>query len=171
MDALANAEALRDLADHDPLARKKAGPPHLLWCPSLRWALVFILNLIVPLFFGWQETQKSGRAGMFVGILALMIFSSRANSASRPLERAWVLGGSLIAMTQFWPILAMFSGLFALGLTAHVGWAAGPHVPEVTCEAGGLLATLITGGLLMTVSFSVGMFLLLIFDGKGHEPR
>jgi hypothetical protein len=123
------------------------------------WTLVFVLNLIVPLFFGWMLTADSGRFGMAAGIGLLWYLGYRACGQNDWWGRALVRGGFLVALTQLFPLLQIWAGVVGVGIASALGplVMADTHIGgTIHTGLGGLIATVLTGLSLMGVAAFCG---------------
>ncbi len=123
------------------------------------WTLVFALNLIVPLFFGWMMTADGGRFGMAAGIGLLWYLGDRACGWTDGWGRALVSGGFVVALSQLFPLLQIWAGIVGTGIaTALERVTSGePRVGgTLHTELGGLIATGVTGLCLMGVAAFCG---------------
>lgn len=123
------------------------------------WIVVFHANLPVPLLFGVMFTHKAGRWGIIVAILILLTLGAFVVSWSRRGGLAVVVGGWIVATSQFWPLLQFYAGIVGLSV-AHGEGKKGPSDRED--EMGGFIATILTGGILITVALAIGAALLLM---------
>ena len=136
------------------------------WRSAGNWAIVYILNLPICLFLGWGATQGSGRFGMFAGIVLLFALGLWASNLSRLLDLALIVGGIVVGLSQFAPIAQLLVGGFCVNIVAGLSETnLTPDPPTLRRFEGGLLATLATGGILMTVALLIGLFIRLITPG------
>lgn len=119
------------------------------------WSIAFASNLIVPLLIGWTVTQEGGRIGMGAGIGLLWYLGYRVCVASDWCGRALVIGGILVAATQFCPILQIFTGIMSVGFANHV-WPGSFADMGIRTELSGLIATLSMGLMMMGVAAVIG---------------
>lgn len=129
---------------------------------SLRawWSGIFALNLIVPLFLASMVVSGLAWIGVLLAVAAYGQAGSHACRHWPRLAMSLVLGGGLVGLSQFFPILHIFVGSLALRAVA-------PSqddflLEEMTGVLDGLLATAITGGFLLAVATIVGLPLTLI---------
>ncbi len=122
------------------------------------WTWVFALNLIVPLMFGRSFTDQAGRIGMAAAIALLWYLGDRLCTMGEAVARALVIGGLFVALTQPWPFPQVIAGSIALEVAAALGQATLPDSspPIIGTELGGLVATGLTGVILMGVAGLVG---------------
>jgi hypothetical protein len=147
---------------------KRAGDRRYASRLHLAWVIVFLLNLVVPGFFGWMVTESGGRNGMLIATLLLLALGYGACGAARRTARTLVFGGLLVTITQFFPLVQIVAGFIGLGIGEAIGQAdmSDDALPgQVKSEAGGFLITLVTGGLLMAISLVAGGFLRIITPG------
>lgn len=134
------------------------------------WVLVFLINLPMPVLFGlYLVATPGGFLGMAGGCLIwcgtgiAVCFSRHAAHV-----RATSLGGVLVALSQFYPLLQMYAGLLAIfivspllnitsGQIGHDDLETG--IPLLDAAYSGLL-TLMTGATLITVAWLTGHLML-----------
>lgn len=91
----------------------------------------------------------------------------------RRLGTAVVIGGGVISVSQFFPILQFMSGMIALIIGAVLGVAGDGDIgPVVISEIGGFVVTLMTGLPLIGLSMGLGLLLQLMIGGRWwtHHP-
>jgi hypothetical protein len=115
-------------------------------CQSL-WLVLFGLNLLAPLAFGFQETRDAGRAGMAAALVVFWFAGHWACGRSK-ISAFVVLAGAASAAIFQVP-LAIAAGLIALRV-------AGP----VESEFDGFLVTMLTGVQLFIAMIVAGFFIL-----------
>src|SRR3954451_1184612 len=115
----------------------------------LGWLAIFCLNLILPLPFGWDVTRGGGRAGMFIATVALWLWADHAVRRDRFPRFALLVGGGIVALSQFFAIPQILAGLAAMNIVASLGLASGAM--SITNELGGFTATALTGAFLQAV--------------------
>ena len=131
----------------------------------------FAVNLIVPLFFGLMLTDKSGRFGMFLGVILWLALGCWLCFVSRRVVLTVVYGGWVVAAFQFWPSLHFLAGAVAIHAVQALGQASSAGAGELTSEPGGFLATVITGGLLLVVSGVLGLAIRGIIFASAERKR
>ncbi|WP_435018438.1 hypothetical protein TA3x_000412 [Tundrisphaera sp. TA3] len=141
----------RDVAD-GKIARSK-GPM------IVAWIAVFCANLPVPLFLAAGLTQKAGKGGMILAILLMLALGAMAVSASRKGGWAVVIGGWIVAVSQLMPVLHIIAG--SMGMSAALGGTKA-YSAGLDDEPGGFIATIVTGGILITIALAIGAVLLLV---------
>lgn len=125
------------------------------------WNAVYIYNLLVPLAFGFTETQGDARLGMFTGVAILWYVGRRLAVRSPLLSTALLWGGTFVALCQFMPIGHLMVGTHAVEWSRNFEMV--PHeYGLLTSFLGGLSATCITGGVCMLVGLLIGMMVLAL---------
>jgi len=125
----------------------------------LTWSVIFVANLIVPLWLGWLFCSPAGRIPMMIAAFVLWwlgLFAKRLPQA----PRTWlVVGAVALAVSQVCPMIHIVVGAAAITIAS-----ADPVDPEFSGlgAAGGLLATVLTGGALILVAFVGGGVLVSI---------
>lgn len=148
------------------------------------WLFVFTLNLILPLAFGMTVARGSARYGVAIAALVLLVVGLLFCSVRRKFARIAVVGGALIALTQFFPLLQVVAGLISVGIASNLEQGLGLVPANVaenpadfagTCVwsgVGGFAATLTTGGLLMGAAMFPGwLFELLSWQTARRNQR
>ena len=127
--------------------------------PILPWMGVYLVNLIVPLYFGSLVTRGLGKAGMVIGILLVFSLGCLLCFVSRKIILAIVYGGWIVAASQFFPLLHIFAGSIGIRAASALGMTT-THRPDdvdVDTALGGVLATVVTGAILLAVSSILGL--------------
>lgn len=127
--------------------------------PFLAWVGVYLPNLIIPVYFARMICNEPAMVGMVFGVLVVFGVGCRACFRSRRLMLAIIYGGWVVGASQFLPMLQMFAGSFAVGGVAALGLTTSGRAEDVNTAAGGFVATLITGALLLAVAASFGLIL------------
>ncbi|MDG3004559.1 hypothetical protein [Paludisphaera mucosa] len=151
----------------DKLGERSAGRP-----PVRAWMLVCAGNLIVPGFFGTMLTREGGRLGMVLGVLVVLWLGRRACRHAREAVLTVVYGGWVVAVLQIFPLLQVAAGFCGVGAAVQTGRAMRSDYTHIDDVFGGLLATLVTGGLLIVVAAVFGLIgrlavRLCRWDGRG----
>jgi hypothetical protein len=120
------------------------------------WTAVFLLNMAVPLLFGWNMTAKHGRIGMFAAAVLLLFLGGWVCVVREKLGRALVRGGVGIGLGQLLPVLQVMAGLAAMDVGHLLRQVKGD---DILSEPGGFIMTIVTGGLLMCAAFVLGLFM------------
>ncbi len=124
----------------------------------MTWALVYWINAIVPFALGLAVTGGAGLVGMLLGLALMFGAAGRLTAVSREFKIAFEVGGWIVAASQLFPVLQVLAG--AIGLRAAAGWRqAADHSPMISANGvlGGFIATVGTGGILMTFAMGIGM--------------
>ena len=127
--------------------------------PYLAWSLVYIANLVVPLYLGTAVTDGSGRVGMAIGVVVVFAIGCRVCVMSRWSVLTVVYGGWIVAISQFMPCLQSFAGMMGVGTATALGLATNPRGDHVNSGAGGIVATLVTGFLLLLAATIAGLLI------------
>ncbi len=118
---------------------------------QVAWLLVYCSNLIAPLLLAWQVTKDGGRIGMFVAIVVFWLVGHVICGQLKVAAYIFVYGGFFVALSQFYPVLHMFSGVAALGLCRYDFVRA-----DGVSEFAGFIATIFTGLQLLTIASVIG---------------
>jgi hypothetical protein len=122
----------------------------------LAWFAVFLLNLAIPLLLALSQTDERGRIGMLIAVTLLCATGCWVCANSPQAGTSLVVGGVIVGLTQLIPILQMFSGLTAMTVAAALGLTKREVHASITTEVGGVIVTLITGAILMSIAAGVG---------------
>lgn len=147
-----------------PLAAADPAPSDMqrvgLW-EQIAWAVVFGVNLIVPVILALSSTH-GGRAGIILAAILLFILSLRAIIRSERIWFALMSGGICVGLSQVMPILQIVAGLISLLVAKGIsgidldptnGKNVGLNEPI------GFVVTLLTGGLLLLAALLCGQFI------------
>ncbi|AMV40131.1 hypothetical protein [Planctomyces sp. SH-PL62] len=132
----------------DKIDKRTIGPS-----PLEAWCAVFMTNLVVPLGFGMSTTNLSGKIGMLGGILVLFGLGWRTCSNLPGARSALIYGGWIVAAAQLFPIVHLTAGMMGV---AAARAAQREFIPIITM-LGGFLATVVTGGILISLAFVIGL--------------
>ena len=128
---------------------------HNIWRRHLGWGIVFALNSIIPLCFGWDVTRSGGRIGMAAATVALWLLGHFVCVKSADVASVLVGGGSCLAMSQVFPIVHLVAGAIALRLCGvpilNETMVFGP-IGEIRC----FMVTMVTGLQLAMVACAFG---------------
>jgi hypothetical protein len=147
------------------------GPP-----PVLAWICVYAVNLIVPVWMGSAMTHDGGKVGMLIGIIVVFALGCRVCFVSRRAVLTVVYGGWIIALTQFAPILHIFAGVIGVRAALALSQETSPDTygsPNVNTTLGGLIATVITGSILITAAVVLGAVIqwVIAWYSRSTIPR
>lgn len=130
------------------------------------WAMMFGINLIVPIMFSSLVVQESGAVGMIVGIVVLLSTGWWINYRSARLGRVLTIGGFFVAVSQLVPIAHVFAGMIGLTITTELGAASQPGdddpVGMIDSLWGGFICTIITGTILALLALIIGWIVTAI---------
>ncbi len=153
--------------------RTRAPRTDLRW--HLAWAVVFGANLIVPLMFGWPMTRGAGRVGLVLGIALMLSLGHWLCSRYARVRFPLVAGGVCVGLSQCWPMLQIWAGIFASAITRTLlqqPFGADQDSPNYSTGLEGLLMTALTGGQLMLAAVMCGYVIFLLkFPMKNVTSR
>lgn len=86
----------------------------------LGWPIALGLNLPIPLYFGVVRTQFAGRSGMTLGILVILGLGYLFCYCRPDLSRRFVWASSVMAGTQFLPIIQIIAGMIAITIAQEI---------------------------------------------------
>ncbi len=119
---------------------KRPGPGEVP--PVLPWMAVYLVNMIIPLYFGTMVTGPAGRVGMVFGILLVFSLGCWVCFGSRWAVLRVVYGGWIVAASQFFPILHIFAGSLGTGSAVALGTTTNRRADHLDTVLGGLMADL-----------------------------
>jgi hypothetical protein len=138
------------------------------------WAVVFLVNLPVPVMFGSSLTEGNARLGMIVGTALLGLVGGVFCQRSYRICLGMNSGGLVVALTQVVAIPQFIAGMIGLTVSTALGLAE-PNfdVPryEMTLWAGGFVTTIVTGALLMGLALGIGLVFQLLGLGRERLKR
>jgi hypothetical protein len=138
------------------------------------WPVVFGLNMIVPLAFGWDLARDHGRMGVCIAALFLLVAGWILCLRQRSIARKLILGATVTALSQFFPVFQFLAGIVAFAIAVSLGVAAdgsddGPI--EITSELGGFVVTVLVGGMLLIGAAITGLLLGLVLPYSWFQPN
>ena len=131
--------------------------------PHFAWFCMVIVNLPIPLLFGFGVTSDAGRIGMLIGIAAVYVCGFWGCNVMPRIMYRLNVGSILVAVSQLWPMLHMSVGMMAVGISqAAFGGTLGTTgnmtgIAEIAC------ATILTGIGLIIPSVVLGTIIVAIF--------
>jgi hypothetical protein len=136
------------------------------------WSLVYGANLVLPLPLSLAVCGKGGQVGVMFG--AGLVWAVGLIVCLRPGRLRGVLlrGASVVAWTQFCPVLQIGAGLLALWTGDEVARSLNLQVEGPVAEVGFFLVTLLTAQPLLLAAFVFGGGHRLLFDDPdgGDDP-
>ena len=145
---------------------------------QLFWIFALCLNLIVPVLLALNITKEHGRAGMMAGIFVLWVAGHFACGKNRKLTYSLVTGSFVFALSQFYPVAHLVTGILSLSFVKLIGLSGqNPNdvgqfndgIGEINSELGGFIATLMTGTPLVAVALVIGLGFYAAF-GQTKKP-
>ena len=134
---------------------------------KLAWVGVFLLNMCVPVWLGWQLTEGAGNLGMFEGTCVLFVSGYVLCASARSMAKALVVGGVAIGLSQVFPALQMMAGIAGFFFAQLIGLdGSADEIPRLTNDAATFVTTIITGGLLMAAAFVAGLAIRALFSAR-----
>ncbi|MCA1686781.1 MAG: hypothetical protein LC745_12600 [Planctomycetia bacterium] len=166
------------MPDDNPYAAPTASiaPPAAVgagtgWRWHFAWAVVFGVNLIVPLIFGSGVARGAAWLGVALAIPLMLILGHLLCARSRHLRVILVTGGVCVGLSQVMPMLQFLAGMTSFMVTIRLlGLPPDDDTrgPEILTAPGGFLMTVLTGGQLMIAALVCGKVVLTI---KGAWDR
>lgn len=126
------------------------------------WSNVYLVNLPVPLFFGFLVTSGGGWIGMGCGVIVTWCLGQIVCLWSGTLRKALVIGGCVVALTQLFPVLQFILVGIAVDLwegATGISFDGGPQ-PRTALEFSGFAVTLLTAQMHIAIAVAVGYLAL-----------
>jgi hypothetical protein len=118
-----------------------------------RWLAVFVANLALPLFFGFDMARNAGMIGLSAAVVLAWAWIYLVGSRSPFIAKSMLIGGSVVAVAQILMLLHVGAGSVGMAVARSAGQASGIRV---TSELGGFIATAVTGCILQGAALFVG---------------
>jgi hypothetical protein len=124
--------------------------------PVKLWTVVYVANLPFPAFMGFLVSYGPGLLGMAMGVVSLYVAGRRACRGCPWAARTVSYGGVAVAVAQLFPLLQLFAGIVGVGAAYQ---ARGRNIlgGSTLDPAGALIATIVTGLLLIACAGVVGL--------------
>ncbi len=141
-------------------------PHRSRWWSDRRYLLVFLVNLPVPTYLALMTQERRVVWGILPGLIVLFVGGRLICGRSAHVRHAFLLGCSLVALSQLFPVLQLTAGIFAILLSEQIGISGSRLVEDIVLGAGVLLfrdllitslATIITGGIFMGAGTWLGL--------------
>ena len=133
------------------------------------WPILFGINMIIPLLFGWSTLRDHGKAGAAAATVLLLSISLAVLLSDRVWKRRLYLGGFLVSLAQLFPVMHLIVGMISIEIVRNLRlgvFGTETEPDHVTSEAGGFLIVLLVGGSLLLAASLCGWFGSLIFRAK-----
>lgn len=161
-------------APQAPLSRSTADPRS--WFGRIvgewqrgAWPLVFMLNLVLPGLLGFQLCNNTGRVGMILATVLLLLLTAWF-VADKPLLRARLIaGGKIVAVFQFMPFFHFLIGTLALNLLVYFRLVI--EIPSQFNDEPSYVAIDFLPASLMTLMVGSGLLLLAFLLGVRQVSR
>jgi hypothetical protein len=137
------------------------------------WVIVFLFNMGMPLFFALSMTGPSERIGMFVAALLLFVAGLLVCRENGHFAWSVIAGAIIVGISQAVPVLHVIAGLVGFQIAAAFGFTLDGNADRADRSAGvggGLIVTLVVGGILLGASTGIGVILRLITPKHWWEP-
>lgn len=148
-------------------ADEERGPSPWL---MVSWLVVFAINLPIPLWFGWSFAEGDGRAGVIAALPLIFAIGIFGCGVARKVGLALVVGGVIVALSQFFPVLQIVAGVFGIAVGRVLGLVedGGGDVLDSTIPslAGGFVVTLATAAALIGPAVVMGSLLSLFLPRR-----
>lgn len=136
---------------------------------QIAWFLAVVINLPVPLMFGFSFTAMgAARVGMMIGIA--FIYGIGVSVCQQRADAMWrlIVGSVLTALSQFWPILHMLVGMIAMAISKFL-CDADRETDQINSLLEVILTTVLTGVGLIIPSLVMGLIIILLFRIRAFD--
>ena len=137
--------------------------------PHFAWFCMFVINLPVPLYFGFGVTSEVGRIGMPLGIAAVYLCGVWSCTAAPRIMYRLNIGSSVVAVSQFLPMLHVIVGIMALSICQSVFGGQQGTTGDMTGIAEITSATILTGIGLIIPSVVFGTIIVAMLGLDRYE--
>jgi hypothetical protein len=139
---------------------------------SIQWTVVVLLNLIVPLLFGWSMTSGLGHVGIVSVIIIALVLGYAASFHLPLLVLVTTRGALLVAISQVVPIFHAFIGFSSIAILRHVNViSSDPVRGPRTGFWGGFFLTAMTAAVLISASCLLGFVMRRITPDRWWLAR
>ena len=143
----------------------------------LRWTVIFAVNLAVPTLLASSLIEGTGAFGIVAGMLFLL-GGSIAVQLQFPHMVKWAQhAGVVVAVSQFLPILHIVAGDIGIGVATSLRLLSERSADDMDRMvyppmyfAAALVATIVTGAILLLAVAVLSVLLKLVFGG-GSDTR
>ena len=139
--------------------------------PRFAWFCMFVINLPIPVFLGFGVTSEAGRIGMLLGIAAVYLCGFWSCNVMPRIMYRLNIGSSLVAVSQFFPMLQTIVGVKAVGISSAVFGGAQRTSGHLTGIAEITSATILTGIGLIIPSLAMGTVIVAVFRLDRNSDR
>ncbi|PAY18545.1 hypothetical protein CKO51_15745 [Rhodopirellula sp. SM50] len=154
----------------EPVANRRSRNSSLM----VAWPVALGVNLIVPMLFGAEMLGKSGWSGVVIAITMFLLVGWWLCATWPRVAKRLVTGASIVALSQFVPLLQIVAGLVALGVAEAMGQASGADFDQnpfqIKTELGGWIVTVVTGCIMAAASMTIGTLIFLIPGIEKKSP-
>jgi vacuolar-type H+-ATPase subunit I/STV1 len=141
------------------------------------WLLIFLINLPVPVMFGWEVCSPAGRQAMVVTLVLLFGCSAWFVGSHAWYRVRLICGGIMVAVSQLFPLLQIIAGSLGIWFVEKYGI----NPPRQPLDDGdvrfpkfdmnvpaAILLTLFVGGTLLLAALIIGTIFRL---DSGNLPE
>jgi len=132
---------------------------------------MFVVNLPIPLIFGFDVTDESRWIGMLFGIAAVYLCGFWGCNVMPRIMYRLNIGSSLVAVSQFFPILHIIVGSMAVDVSKPLFGEAQRTSGDMTGIAEITSATILTGIGLIIPSLAMGTVIVAVFRLDRNSDR
>lgn len=132
------------------------------WPPYDLWTWVYLANLPVATFLGFHTAYGPGLIGMVLGVAGVYAGGRWRCRANPRAFRMVSYGGLITAALQIFPLLHIFAGVLGIGAASVLGQYENTHAAGALTLLGGLIATLVTGIVMISLAGVAGFFILAV---------
>ena len=138
--------------------------------PHFAWLCMLVINLPIPLIFGFVASE-AGRIGMLLGIAAVYLCGFLCCNVMPRIMYRLNIGSSLVAVSQFLPMLQTIVGVEAVGISRAVFGGAQSTSGDMTGIAEITCATILTGIGLIIPSVVIGIIIVAVLGLDRNSDR
>ncbi len=141
----------------------------------ISWTVIFGLNLMIPLMFGWGMCDSNGKIGLMLAVALCWGVGVVGLTGERRWGRALAYGGIPVGFSQFFPFAQIYAGIIAIKVYDRLSGGGEAPVQDLPrgplSGPGGFVVTCLTGGLLMTAAFALGWIINMIFTPPASKTK
>jgi len=152
----------------EPAVEMRRAPRPSARTLHIAWAVVFAINVALPLLLGLPTANDSGRFGIVAAMVLALLAGFYVCANYRRLAQALVAGGALVGVSQLLPALQIFAGILGMAAAESLGLVIDGNDEvqvTITSAVAGLVVTTVTGGALITAAVALGL-LLQVFTNE-----
>ncbi len=139
------------------------------WGGNVAWVVVYLANLVVPLWLGWEITSSGGQHGMVAATALMLLLTLLVVPRWSELRMTLVAGSTLTAISQAVPLVQIVVGILSLQAVHYLGFV--QEGGYQLTEPGGFLAAILTACMMLAAAFKCGVFIRAVGRAKSWVSR